>query len=1005
MKTSKDNSRQPDGRLHEQPQETQQQRHEQPTLHSQPIQASPEQQSQEMQTQSQKKDSKNEPIGATDHKQSRLHPSLSDYHATEAGQQYSYEELAVAMTPDRIERRRRLRQELRDSLRGIPIPPQPEVETAHVSREASVRYFENDLQGSHSNVPLSPAYYTITLRKRRQATGTNPEDLRRLEDCLPDINSSLDRTPSHYRRKKISFIQGTQTDDSDIGREHELTRLGTAASPSHIRGKLRHVQEDASPKSTDFVGDTEGEEEERPVRGSRHRTRSLPQCHDCEQNVTSHDLTKRPKRLAYRLLAPTSEEPSITQGQQVTEERPKKKRNIRVISGRFTALDSSDEEEDQQEYDRRQAQRRLKRMKLYNPRIDEIMKWTHDSSWKHTSLDTWRCPECEQRTRKTEQSCTFCSAPRPGPPILNTIPIWKLREMKQEAKNMEKSSSFNVVDSNARAAALVSGSTGFTSTPVITAFVPVATTALPLPFAIAVSKGSYVSSSQLAPVMNTTEPMTTAVLLPPPAISASGGSFIGAQLAPAIVTATSMKTSAVGTLRPLPSSSTGIHATPGIPLTQSSSVTSPNTFSVTAVPLATTNAITTASLHFGLASSSLQSPQLVQRGFQFGGFNAPSPLTFSAAVLPTRDSTKTSSMPSSVLGSVVLETTTASSMTSMSAAPLSFNPFAAAGAAILGPFAAPSPAGLVTSFSASAAAGPTYGITINSSTSAPMIASPAPGPSFNTQFIQPASSIAPLRSSIILNASATSAGSSMFAYLNPSTPIVPQPVILASTRTAPTRYSFFSSLTPSVAKATNLAPRPFGGPEISGAFGSGSISSTANANFTFGQQTTITPTPTPSSLGFGASTQASNMLSGSACGLFGNGFSPSANRWASTTFATTSGSGHNSFESTLTATSGNLLTTGHGFGTSTMSGVQGSMDLLGALAGASVGIATGLGFGAPYAVSGVPGMATGSGLNGGINITIGPGIPSTSAPTNLSQSPRPRRLHDHRNSRKRKKWT
>jgi hypothetical protein len=33
------------------------------------------------------------------------------------------------------------------------------------------------------------------------------------------------------------------------------------------------------------------------------------------------------------------------------QEKPKKKRNVRKIPGRFTALDSSDEEEDQRNYD------------------------------------------------------------------------------------------------------------------------------------------------------------------------------------------------------------------------------------------------------------------------------------------------------------------------------------------------------------------------------------------------------------------------------------------------------------------------------------------------------------------------------------------------------------------------------------------------------------------------------------------------------------------------------
>lgn len=98
--------------------------------------------------------------------------------------------------------------------------------------------------------------------------------------------------------------------------------MTTAASLIHARRKRRH--------------------------GQREAYRSCPKC---ELPVT----VKSGKRKANRLPTPEPEDLPVGQSSQAPEERLKKRRNIRVIPGRFSALDSSDEEEDQREFDRKQV--------------------------------------------------------------------------------------------------------------------------------------------------------------------------------------------------------------------------------------------------------------------------------------------------------------------------------------------------------------------------------------------------------------------------------------------------------------------------------------------------------------------------------------------------------------------------------------------------------------------------------------------------------------------------
>ena len=75
----------------------------------------------------------------------------------------------------------------------------------------------------------------------------------------------------------------------------------------------------------------------------------------CGREVDNEPSAYPGKRTrANRSPTPVSDdEMSSQRGYSQEQEKPKKKRNIRKIPGRFTALDSSDEEEDQRQHDLR----------------------------------------------------------------------------------------------------------------------------------------------------------------------------------------------------------------------------------------------------------------------------------------------------------------------------------------------------------------------------------------------------------------------------------------------------------------------------------------------------------------------------------------------------------------------------------------------------------------------------------------------------------------------------
>ncbi|KAF9157037.1 hypothetical protein BG015_007563 [Linnemannia schmuckeri] len=862
------------------------------------------------------------PIRVADCEQGSMYPSLSDYQRTDAGQ------------------------------------PEGTSETAN--QEANVQSADTGIEGAYTNVLLSPGEINIITSKRRQPTTTNPEDLRRLEECLPNIHANLYRPFRQERSRKDSLGQGTQTTESFLGRGHEQVSLTTAASSTHVRSKRHHSQREAHPECTDVVAGVEDEEEESLVRKKHQRRRPLSLYHECEQRVTS----KLNKREAYRLPTPEPEDHPLNQSSQVAEEHPKKKRSIRVIPGRFSALDSSDEEEDQREFDRQWAQRKFKGRKLYNPRIDEVIEWTHDKDWKPVSLETWRCPACDQRTWKSDECCKFCNAPRPGPRIPNTTPISKLRAMEQKKSDNREPSTPSLGVSTSSATAPIYTAEAPASIPTTT------TTLFPLSF-YGASSGSAIGSSQIAPTSTTAASTTT--LAP---MMSNAGSMLG------LVTG----------------SSGGIQVNPGIFPIQVAPVTLSQTSTVTAISLATSNVVSTASFNFSMASSSSHIPQPVQRMFQFGGFNAPMTFSFSPT-LTTQASTNTSSTPSNVWGLPNAGTTTAAPATSMTAVPLTFNPFFAVSSAIIAPSVSvsmPSVTG-VTALSTAPSAGldsvtapgPTPGATNPSFATAPTTAVamtiPSAGINQNTLSSQSTIAASPLGRTIAPVADTARAGPTTLSFFDP-----------ASTSSTSARHNFFSGVPPLGVTASTPSPPALSRLGSSRTSGFGPMSSSANATFNMNQQANARSTSTLLSLGFGAAAQGPSLGFGAAAQtwnmnkatgitrIFGNVPSLSTNPWASNSLASRSGFGSSGYSSTLTSPSASPQTAKFGSGASGgMSGMQALLRL-----GASVGI--------------LGNMTAGTGLKGGFDFTVGPGASSKAKKAKLTSPTGTRKPYGRQSGRKRK---
>ncbi|KAF8926231.1 hypothetical protein BGZ47_002836 [Haplosporangium gracile] len=546
--------------------------------------------------------------------------------------------------------------------------------------------------------------------------------------------------------------------------------------------------------------------------------------------------------------------------------------------------------------------------KLYNLRIDEAIEWIHDEDWKPVSLETWRCPPCDQRTRKSEKCCKFCNAPQPGPRIPNTTPISKLRAMEQKKSDNKEPSTSNL-------AASTSSSTASTSIAGAPTSISATITNLFLLPSHSASPGSAIGSSQITPTPTTTASTTTTA----PVIS-----------------------KAASTLGLVTGSSGGIQTNPGMFPVQMAPATLSHISTVTAVPLATSNAAPTVPFNFSMASSSLHIPQPVQRMFQFGGFNAPMSFSFSPPTLTTLASTNTSSTLSNVLGLPNSGKITVAPATSMTAVPLSFNPFAPVSFAIIAPSASgstPSVAAVTAlstppvSLGSVMAPGPTPGAinpffaTASTTMAVTAMAAPPAGVNQNALSTHSTTTASPLGESIAPVAGATSAGPPTLSALN-----------LASTSSMLARYNFFSGVSPLGATATTPSP-PTHGRLGSRTSGFGPMASFAIATFNLNQQTHARSTSTSPSLGFGAvtqgsclgfgadaqgpslgfdaSAQASNM--NKAVGTtrtFGNSPSSSINPWASNSLVSPSGVGSSGRNSAFTSPPAGPQTTEFGSGAS-----------------------------------------------------------------------------------------
>ncbi|KAF8933730.1 hypothetical protein BGZ47_010745 [Haplosporangium gracile] len=430
-----------------------------------------------------------------DDEYSKLYPDLRDYldslNAKQASELDS-EELAAAMTPEKIAERLRLRKELMDSTKGLPIPVQKEEPTTAKSTREEITSKNDKPEASDPAVKsagetlddmykagaaLSPAEINLVMRMRRlqkQAPiATSPSDMRLLEEYLPNVNGSTVRSSQESRS---AHSQDRRSYEKFSTRSQELN--------SHGRSQLRH-------EPSDVVMSSQSATEEKYDNHAHSHSQSHSRHCACGREVPNEPSAYPGKRTrANRSPTPVSDEEMGTQhGYLQEQEKPKKKRNIRKIPGRFTALDSSDEEEDQRQHDLRVAERRAAqknqasaynshhnsqgvplyhtppqiyptlqygvRTKLYNPKIDEVLKWTASPPSNPVSLDTWRCPKCEQRTRKTSSTCQFCKAERPEPSVPNTTPISTLKAMMKsdDFKDLKESFTSNPIVSAAISAA------------------------------------------------------------------------------------------------------------------------------------------------------------------------------------------------------------------------------------------------------------------------------------------------------------------------------------------------------------------------------------------------------------------------------------------------------------------------------------------------------------------------------------------------------------------------
>ncbi|KAF9081167.1 hypothetical protein BGX23_001237 [Mortierella sp. AD031] len=443
----------------------------------------------------------------------KLYPDLRDYITSISSKQgaerkYEDEDLAAAMTPERIAHRLKLRQELMDSTKGKAIEPshaqkdetasgkaskediaQDEDEPMPTQSQAKSQQAQPPAESAEKTLddlykagePLSPAEINLVMRMRRlqQATvptPSRPSNTHLLEEHLPSVTGP-------FIRPRQEFSASRQD-----RRPMDTTPIYIQEQPRY-RSQLRHEYPDVN-MSSQHPNDAVGYD-----RHGHSSSYSRSQHCECGREVRMEDTSihhgKRPR--AVRSPTPVSDNDSRQDYVQEQQEKPKKKRNVREIAGRFTALSSSDEEEDQRRYDSQVAERRAAarnggsmdltssqssqdrhaapsfhntppqiyptlqygtRTKLYNPKIDEAMKWTSSAPSEPVVLDTWRCPKCDHRTKVTSSICKFCDAARPGPVVLNTTPISQLMAAaKEEFHDFTESNTLNHLASAAMSAA------------------------------------------------------------------------------------------------------------------------------------------------------------------------------------------------------------------------------------------------------------------------------------------------------------------------------------------------------------------------------------------------------------------------------------------------------------------------------------------------------------------------------------------------------------------------
>lgn len=146
----------------------------------------------------------------------------------------------------------------------------------------------------------------------------------------------------------LQASQESRSTYSQDRRSHDKFPPRSQDRNGHGRSQLRH-------EPSDVVMSSQNAAEERYDNHTHVHSQSNSRHCACGREVDNEPSTYPGKRTrANRSPTPVSDDDMGSQrGYSQEQEKPKKKRNIRKIPGRFTALDSSDEEEDQRQHDLR----------------------------------------------------------------------------------------------------------------------------------------------------------------------------------------------------------------------------------------------------------------------------------------------------------------------------------------------------------------------------------------------------------------------------------------------------------------------------------------------------------------------------------------------------------------------------------------------------------------------------------------------------------------------------